>query len=211
MIDQQITREELLTKLKKINHDYSQLKELYDNDIEKLKLMEESLRIATVYSNSLIEATLDPFVSINTDGIITNVNKAAENITNLSRKELIGTFFSDYFTEPEKISKIFQNVLENGFVTNYPLTICQSGIKFTDVLFNACVFKNEQGSVIEVMVVVRDINECKIAEIALSKQTKELERLNRYFIDREIRMVELKKEVNELLQKYGQEKRYPVS
>ena len=49
---------------------------------------------------SLIEASLDPLVTIGPDGKITDVNMATESITGRSRAELI-TDFSDYFTEPE--------------------------------------------------------------------------------------------------------------
>jgi len=40
------------------------------------------------------------------------------------------------------------------------------------------------------------------------KQRNDLEQLNSYFIDRELRMVDLKKEVNDLLKKLGEEKKY---
>ena len=43
----------------------------------------------------------------------------------------------------------------------------------------------------------------------LIMKTKKLENLNSYFVDRELRMVELKKEINELLVKAGFEKKFP--
>jgi PAS domain S-box-containing protein len=52
------------------------------------------------YLRSLIEASLDPLVTINTDGKITDVNEATIKATGVSREELIGTDFSDYFTDP---------------------------------------------------------------------------------------------------------------
>lgn len=57
----------------------------------------------------------------------------------------------------------------------------------------------------------QDITEIRTREAELLKKTMELENLNSYFINRELRMVELKKEINNLLQKAGMEKRYPVS
>jgi len=44
----------------------------------------------------------------------------------------------------------------------------------------------------------------------LEKESIELRQFNNFFIGRENRMVELKKEVNELLHKAGYEKKYPV-
>ena len=44
----------------------------------------------------------------------------------------------------------------------------------------------------------------------LEKESTELHQFNDYFVGREIRMVELKKEINELLHKGGFENKYPV-
>ena len=66
------------------------------------KKAEEAIRLSNIYNRSLIEASLDPLVTIGRDGKITDVNGATEQVTGYSRSELIGTDFSDYFTEPEK-------------------------------------------------------------------------------------------------------------
>ncbi|MEI7827314.1 MAG: PAS domain-containing protein [Euryarchaeota archaeon] len=75
-------------------------------DITERKQVEEKLRAASLYARSLIEASLDPLVTINADGKITDVNKATEGVTGLSREELIESDFSSYFTEPEKANAI---------------------------------------------------------------------------------------------------------
>ena len=59
-------------------------------------------RLASTYNRSLLEATLDPLVTIGYDGGINDVNAAAESATGRSRAELIGTDFPNYFTEPER-------------------------------------------------------------------------------------------------------------
>src|SRR5581483_5451828 len=57
---------------------------------------------ASQYARSLIEASLDPLVVISPEGKITDVNEATTKVTGVARTALIGTDFSDYFTEPEK-------------------------------------------------------------------------------------------------------------
>ena len=71
-------------------------------DITERKKAEEALRLSNLYNRSLIEASLDPLVTIGPDGKIMDVNGATEHVTGYSRSELIGTDFSDYFTEPGK-------------------------------------------------------------------------------------------------------------
>ena len=57
---------------------------------------------AEKYYHSLIEASLDPLVTISPDGIITDVNSTTEIAAGRTREKLIGTDFSAYFSEPEK-------------------------------------------------------------------------------------------------------------
>ena len=55
-------------------------------DITDRKRMEEELRKASLYARSLIEASLDPMVTISPRGQITDVNKATEVVTGVVRK-----------------------------------------------------------------------------------------------------------------------------
>ena len=63
---------------------------------------EAGLRAAGSYARSLLEASLDPLVTINAAGKITDVNKATEAATGLPGEQLVGRDFSNCFTEPEK-------------------------------------------------------------------------------------------------------------
>ena len=74
-------------------------------DVTDRKKAEEQLRSASVYARSLLEASLDPLVTINADGKITDVNRATEQATGCTREELIGSDFSEYFTQPEEDGK----------------------------------------------------------------------------------------------------------
>ena len=122
-------------------------------------------KLLSEYARSLIEASLDPLITISTKGKITDHNEALANITGKTRKQLIGSDFSLYFTEPEKASEVYEEVFEKGFVTNYPLTLVDH--KLTDVLFNGSVYKDEKGNVLGAVVVARDITEQKVIEKAM--------------------------------------------
>src|SRR4029077_20504714 len=87
------------------------------------------------YARSLIEASLDPLVTISPEGKITDVNEATAKVTGARREELIGTDFANYFTEPEKAREGYQRAFAKGFVTNYPLTIRHKGGQQSHVLY----------------------------------------------------------------------------
>ena len=65
---------------------------------------------ASQYARSLIEASRDPLVTISAEGKITDVNEATIKAMGLPRAQLIGTDFSNYFTEPKKAREGYQQV-----------------------------------------------------------------------------------------------------
>ena len=113
------------------------------------------------YSLSLIEASLDPLVTISTEGKITDMNQATVNIIGMTREELTGTDFLDYFTEPQKAREVYQEVFAKGSVADSPLTLRHKDGKLTDVLFNGSVYKDDRGNVLGVVIVARDVTDQK--------------------------------------------------
>jgi PAS domain S-box-containing protein len=141
-------------------------------DISERKQIEEKLRAASLYNRSLIEASLDPLVTINPDGKISDVNTATEFITGYLREHLIGTDFSDYFTEPEKAEAGYNQVFKTGSVRDYELHLRHKDGKITPVLYNASVYRDESGNIIGVFAAARDISVRKRME----EERLELER-----------------------------------
>ena len=129
------------------------------------------------YARSLIEASLDPLVTISPEGKITDVNQATELATGVARNDLIGSDFFSYFTEPERANESYRKVISEGFVRDYPLTIRQGSGSTMDVLYNATVYKNEAGQVQGVFTAARDITERKRAEAELERYRLHLEEL----------------------------------
>ncbi|MFZ4724057.1 MAG: ATP-binding protein [Paludibacter sp.] len=142
-------------------------KEKRETENKELEELSYSLKLASQYARSLIEASFDPLFTINPDGKITDMNHASVNITGVSRENLIGTDFFDYFTNPQKAREVYQAVFAKGFVADYPLTIRDG--KLTDVLFNGSVYKDEKGNVLGAVVVARDITEQKRISTALNE------------------------------------------
>ena len=133
-------------------------------DITERKKSEKATEVAFQYARSLIEASLDPLVTISAEGQIMDVNEATIGVTGVSREELIGSDFSNYFTEPEQARTGYQRVFSQGYVTDYPLAIRHVSGKVTDVLYNASIFRNPQGEVAGVFAAARDVTDRKLAE-----------------------------------------------
>jgi PAS domain S-box-containing protein len=147
-------------------------------DITERKRAEEQFKAASLYARSLIEASLDPLVTISRDGKIMDVNSSTELITGVPREQLTGSDFLDYFMEPEKAREGYQQVFETGSVRDYPLAIRHTSGMITDVLYNATIYRNEAGEIQGVFAAARDITERKRAEDALKESENRLRHLS---------------------------------
>jgi two-component system, cell cycle sensor histidine kinase and response regulator CckA len=79
-------------------------------------------------------------------------------------------------------------------------------------LFERCIHERDvDGTVIRSIGMVQDITERKHAEELLNLRMEEIERFNRLAVDREQRILELKREVNELSQQLGRDQPYAAA
>ncbi len=119
------------------------------------------------YARSLIEASRDPLVTISIEGKIMDMNQAMMNMTGLSREELTGSDFMEYFTDSFKARDVYKEVFASGFVKDYPLTMKDHHL--TDVLFNGSVYMDGKGQTLGAVVVARDITEQRRIESELTE------------------------------------------
>jgi PAS domain S-box-containing protein len=139
-----------------------------------------------------------------------DVNNGAIHMYRMSKDELLGI-------DPTKLGAPDMNnvamLTQQLNAVRYAATPCK--FEFWAMRSDGEVFPKEvvisKGKYFGRNVVIataRDITERKQHEDALRKKIEELEYLNKFMINRELRMIEMKKEVNELLVQMGQEKRY---
>lgn len=144
-------------------------------DITERKEAQEKVRKAAQYARTLIEASLDPLVTIGKDGKILDVNRGTEKVTGYAREQLIGSDFCSYFTEPDNARRGYERVFAEGTVFDYPLAIRHRSGSDTAVLYNATLFTNEAGEVEGVFAAARDITRMKAAEQEIRRLNNELE------------------------------------
>ncbi|MEI6703723.1 MAG: PAS domain S-box protein, partial [Deltaproteobacteria bacterium] len=138
-------------------------------DITERKDAEQAQTNFNNYNRTLIEASIDPLVTIDSDGKISDVNTATELATGYLRQELIGTDFSDYFTESKKARDGYQQVFRDGTVQDYSLEIKHRDGHVIPVLYNASVYRGANGKIDGVFAAARDITDRKLIEEKLAK------------------------------------------
>ena len=149
------------------NRENNQNKNSFSMKYDDIKGLGDSLQ-------SLIESSPDPLFTIGLNGNITDVNAATEIATGLPREKLIGTVFSAYFTEPCKAESRYQQAVKGGKVSDYKLRLKHINGYATPVLYNALLYKDDEGKSIGVCVAARDIT-------ATRKNADELDHLKNNF------------------------------
>src|SRR5260370_36660200 len=91
-------------------------------------------------------------------------------VTGVHKDQLIGSRFNDYFTEPARAAAGVRKTLNEGFVTNYELTLRTPSGREVLVSFNASIFKTAQGEVRGIFAVARDVTEQRGLEEQLREQ-----------------------------------------
>jgi PAS domain S-box-containing protein len=136
---------------------------------EEQKKSDQRLRDQQFYTRSLIEANIDAIMTTDPSGIITDVNKQMEALTDCTRDELIGAPFKSYFTDPERAEAAIKLVLSEKSVTDYELTARARDGKQTFVSYNATTFYDRNRTLQGVFAAARDVTERKRVEAELQQ------------------------------------------
>ena len=141
---------------------------------EKMKL-DQRLRDQQFYTRSLIETNIDALITTDHAGIITDVNKQMQLLTDCTRDELIGAPFMKFFTEPACAEAAINLVLSEKKVINYELTARTRDGRETVVSFNASTFYDRNRTLQGVFAAARDVTERKRLDCVLEDKNGEPE------------------------------------
>jgi len=139
------------------------------------RVLDQRLRDQHFYTRSLIESNIDALITTDPAGIITDVNKQMEALTDCTRDELIGAPFRSCFTDPERAEAAIKLVLSQKKLTDYELTARARDGKETVVSYNATTFYDRERRLQGVFAAARDVTERKRLDQVLQEKNVELE------------------------------------
>jgi PAS domain S-box-containing protein len=177
-------------------------------DITERKRMEDALRESEGRFRALTETSSLAVGVSSSDGKFLYLNKAYEKLFGYTLNELNHLNASELWRNPEDRSKMVDAVRSKGFLMDYEVELKRkNGTPFWAMLSaNSVDYCGNQA----IMATVYDITDRKQAEEAIRKSNEELSRFNKTAVGRELRMIELKKEVNYFCEQAGKPKRYPL-
>jgi PAS domain S-box-containing protein len=150
-----------------------------DSVEQRVEERTDDLRKAVVYARSLIEASADPLLIVTPQGKISDLNKAAELATGLTRTELIGADFGGFFSDPELAKSAHRRALEYGYARGYELALRHADGRQLPILFNGTIYRDPTGDVAGVCIAARDITEIKQTRAALLRSKQLLDEAGR--------------------------------
>ncbi len=149
-------RQRIADELQRHRH---HLEELVAQRTADLQVAKKRADDVSHYARSLLEASLDPLLTISADGLITDANLATERAVGRARAELVGCDFGHVFTEAEQARACVRQAFEQGAVNDWPLAMRHLDGGVTQMLTNASVYRNASGAVAGVLATARDITE----------------------------------------------------
>ena len=139
-------------------------------DISDQERLRRELTAQQSYNRSLIEASADALFAIAPDGEITDVNAEATRLSGYTRKILLNSQFSTYFTNSTAAEATVRETLRQGRVIGYELMMITQQGKEIAVSVNAGVFTDTSGTNVGILAAARDITGQKRLEQQLRDQ-----------------------------------------
>lgn len=187
----------------------------FTQDITDIKLAKEELEKSEKQFRLLAEHTYDWEYMIKPDGTYVYVSPSCERITGYSPKEFLANpNLLTEITKPDFAEKV-QTHFRDGNNKDSPIFSIEISIITKNgeerwLEHNCIPIFDDDGQYIGRRGNNQDITERKLAENDLRKRLNELEIWNDVTVDRELKMLELKKEINELLEKLHKNPKYKI-
>lgn len=192
------------------------------NDITAAKKSQELLK----ESQAMLQAAMDCSpsgiaIADAPDGKLRYVNKAGLMIPAKSEEEIVKNIDINKYVAswnikhhdgtPYKPDEVpLSRAVLYGETNSREFIISRDNNDDRVVLANAAPIFDDEGKIKAGIVVFQDITDRKLSEIQLREKIGELEKFNKIMVGREIRMVELKNEINDLCSKLKMPERYKV-
>ncbi len=176
-------------------------------DITERKEKEMALLEKEQQYKIILQTAIEGFWILDLNGNILEVNDSYAKMLGYTKEELLKMNVKDIESEESEneVTEHMRKVKLFGYDRFHARHKCKSG-SIIDLICSV-QFRPAQG---QFFAFYHDITEILKKENELLKKTNELSILNGYFVGRELKMIELKKEINTLLNQMGLENKYEV-
>lgn len=169
-------------------------------DISDRKRIEEQVIHEKEKIEKMINSSNDFIFTLDTNTVILEANKYFETKLGYKIQDVIGKNAIDLFIDKSEVPKVkdaLQQLLIDGKASVEVSVLRKNGEKVLSQM-NGVLIKDENGKPQEIFIISRDITDIKKNENEIKRRNEELEKFSQIAVDRELRMIELKKKIQEL-------------
>ena len=171
-------------------------------DITNQKKIETELRESEERYRLILDNSLDAILLASPDGSIYSANKAACEMFGMTEEEFCHTGRNGIVDLDDPNLTKFSDERKQTGKAKGELRLKRKDGTFFSADISSALFTNSKGEQRNSLI-IRDISERKEVENEIKNKVDQLERFNRLMVGRELKMIALKQEVNELLEKLG--------
>jgi PAS domain S-box-containing protein len=179
-------------------------------DVTEQKKVEKSLQESEEKYRSIVENTQDVIILTNPDGRVSYMSPACVNVLGYTPDDLVGKILEMFYPDDvEKVHTALSSAIQgvSGSDLEYRILTKNGEMRWVSHSWSPIFTENHELQCI--VSVVRNITQSKIAEQTLKEKIEELEKYKNVTVNREVKMVDLKNEINELCKKLNQKPKYP--
>jgi len=158
-----VANEELEARVLQRTADLEDTMARLKEEIVQRKAAEQDVQDALCYTRSVIEANPDLMAVLDRQGVVLDVNTAAETLTGIPRDQLIGTPYSRYLTDDSTPPDTLSRLQETGTL-EYTVRLRRSDGHLTPLSVNSTLFRGKDASDTRIIVAAHDITRIKEAE-----------------------------------------------
>jgi two-component system CheB/CheR fusion protein len=188
-------------------------------DIDDLKRAQAVVAAARDYADGIVDAVREPLLVLDRELRVERANAAFYRTFRATREESVGRVLYDlgngHWSVP-RLRELLGGVASGSTsVEDFLVEHEFEGLGRRSMLLNARRVLDASREL--VLLAIEDVTDRQRAErqlqqsvALLEERAAELDRFNRVAVGRELRMIELKREVNELCERHGEAARYPL-
>lgn len=185
-------------------------------DIAEQKRMEEELRKERDRARKYLDVAGVMLVVIDAEERVELINRKGCKILGYKEEEIIDKNWFDTFIPAEnrdEVKAVFKQLMAGEIqnVEYFENPIVRKNGEERIIAWQDTILRDNDGRIIASLSSGEDITERKRAEQKLQQYLTRLEQFNHLAVDREMRMIELKREVNEAYERLGEKPPYDLS
>jgi len=176
---------------------------------EDIKRLKEDLSHLEQYIQEFVAFLPLAVCTINLIGKVIGTNKAFEQLSGFYSAQIVGKYIDNFFVEKKEIEKMKKEITKKQTIENKQFTLMAKGNKKIPVNASMGSRQNEKGNFLGFFMAISDITELKKLQLSLEKKVEErtkelkkrveeLEKIQKITVGRELKMVELKKQIRKL-------------